>query len=218
MIVLSPFTKTYLKRRVLSFPGLSLEQGKIYAVIGANGSGKSTLARVLSGTETADGGTVPQKGASVGFMPQKSFAFRGSVLYNVLLGGGEEEKALRLLGELSLLSLKDASAKTLSGGEAARMALARVLMKRFDLLILDEPCASMDMEGTLLAEKCVRDYAEKEKAAVILITHSLAQAARLADETLFFKQGELIEHGETARLLSSPQHPETEEFLRFFRG
>lgn len=219
MIPLAPFTKTYEKRRVLSFPGLTLEQGKIYAVIGANGSGKSTLARVVAGTEKADKDARPlPENILTGFMPQKSFAFRGSVLHNLLLGGGDEKKALDLLEKLSLPSLKDASAKTLSGGETARMALARLLMKRFDLFILDEPCASMDMEGTLLAERCVREYSENEKATVLFITHSPAQAERLAGETLFFCRGELIEHGETNRLLSSPEHEETKEFLRFFRG
>lgn len=219
MILLSPFTKTYEKRRVLTFPGFSPEKGRIYAVIGANGSGKTTLVRILAGAEKPDEtGVIPAAGCSVGFMPQKSFAFRGSVLYNLLLNGRNEEKALRLLEDLALLPLKDASAKTLSGGETARMALARMLMKKYDLLLLDEPCASMDMEGTLISEACIRAYAETQNAAVLLITHSLAQAQRLADETLFFKQGELIEHGPTDKLLSAPEREETAAFLRFFRG
>ncbi|MCQ2401104.1 MAG: ATP-binding cassette domain-containing protein [Lachnospiraceae bacterium] len=203
---INAFTKTYGSRRVLDFPGCELERGKICAVIGANGSGKSTFASILAGTVTADGKveTLSSK-ISCGFMPQKSYAFRMSVLRNILLNGNDLKKAERVLNELSLMELKNAGGKTLSGGETAKMALARLLVRHYDLLILDEPCASMDMKGTIAAERLITEYAQKENAAVILVTHSLAQAKRMASCILFFDDGKLNDDPERM-----------EEFLRFY--
>ena len=186
------FSKTYGSRTVLDFPGCEFKPGKVCAVIGANGSGKSTFASVLAGLIPPDGkGSVLPPEVRCGFMPQKSYAFRMSVLGNVLLNADGTGKAERLLKQLSLSELRNAGAKTLSGGETARLALVRLLAGQYDLLILDEPCASMDMQSTLAAEKLITEYAGRENAAVVLITHSLAQAERTASEILFFDEGKL---------------------------
>lgn len=203
---INAFTKTYGSRRVLDFQGYELLGGKIYVVIGANGSGKSTLASILAGTVTPDGKScVLSSEIRCGFMPQKSYAFRMSVLRNVLLNGKDNENTEHVLNELSLTELKKAGGKTLSGGETAKMALARLLVRHYDLLILDEPCASMDMQSTIAAEKLISEYAQKENAAVILVTHSLAQAKRMASEILFLDEG---------RLSSDPE--KLEGFYRFY--
>ena len=122
---INAFTKTYEGRQVLDFPGMELERGKIYAVIGANGSGKSTFAKILTGVQKADKGRVHTDAASVGYMPQKNFAYRMSTKANILLAGKNEEKAQRLMAELQLGHLENKRADRLSGGETARMALAR---------------------------------------------------------------------------------------------
>jgi ABC-type phosphate transport system ATPase subunit len=118
--------------------------------------------------------------------------------------------------ELGIDALAGQSAKKLSGGETARMALCRILMKRYELLILDEPTAAMDMESTLAAEGLIRKSCTETGCAVLLITHSIGQARRLSDQLLFLQVGKLIEQGETAQLLTAPQCEETKRFLEFF--
>ena len=90
------------------------------------------------------------------------------------------------------------------------------MMQDFRLLILDEPTAAMDMESSLLAEKLMGDYCRRSGCALVLITHSLQQAERMADELLFFHEGRLLEGGEKRRLLSSPAGPELRRFLDFY--
>lgn len=211
------FSKTYEGRRVLEVPELELEGGKIYGIIGANGSGKSTFAKVLVGVIPADEpGRKLEKGLSLGYMPQKNYAFRMSVKSNILLGRRDPRRAGELMQALGIEKLADKRARLLSGGETARMALARLMMRRFELLILDEPTAAMDMESSLLAEKLMGDYCRRSGCALVLITHSLQQAERMADELLFFHEGRLLERGEKRRLLSSPAGPELRRFLDFY--
>ena len=109
-----------------------------------------------------------------------------------------------------------ANAHKLSGSETAKMALARVLMKPCDYLILDEPCAAMDVQSTLKTEELVKAYCEKHGCAVILITHSLKQAERIADEVLYFEEGVLTEYGKSAELLHNPKSEKTRAFLDFY--
>ncbi len=208
--------KTYGSRLVLDIPGLELPRGKICALIGSNGSGKSTLARIAAGLESADGGAAPFEGKpNVGYMPQHSFAFRMSALGNLRLVGGEGE-AREMLHRLGLGHLAKSPAKRLSGGETARLALGRVLMGEHEVLILDEPTASMDMESTALSEELIVDYCRRSGAAVLWVTHSLAEARRVADFAAFLRGGQLWEYGAAEKLLSSPEKPETAEFLRFY--
>ena len=210
------FTKSYTGRLVLNMPEMTLERGMITAVIGANGSGKSTLARVLAGIEPADRKSRPLSGVSVGYMPQKSFAFRMSTAKNISLNGRDAERMARLTESLQLKSLSGQRAKKLSGGETAKMALARLLMGQYELLILDEPTAAMDMASSLAAETLLADYCRERVCPVLLITHSIQQARRIADRVIFLHQGELAEQGETETLLTRPQREETKEFLRFY--
>lgn len=209
------FTKTYGGRTVLNMPELTLESGKIYAVIGSNGSGKSTLARVLSAIERPDGKELPLSGVHIGYMPQKSFAFRMSTRANILLGNKDEKKAAELMEKLSLTALKDKNAQRLSGGETAKMALARLLISEYELLILDEPTAAMDMESTSVSEGLIHGYCRSAGCTVILVTHSLQQARRIADNVLFLHKGELAEHGDIS-ILDDPRSPELKAFLDFY--
>lgn len=211
---INALSKRYGSRLVLDIPGFELEKGEICALIGANGSGKSTLAKILAGVIPADKGAKPlEEALDRAYMPQKSFAFRMSVEKNLRLCGGDTAGMLRDLG---LEQLAKKSAKSLSGGELARLALGRVLLGRHELLILDEPCASMDMESTLLAEELIGRYAREKGTAVLLVTHSLAQARRAADKAMFLKDGRLVEWGAAEKILKNPQEEETRRFLEFY--
>lgn len=211
-------TKTYGSRKVLDFPGMEVETGKIYAVIGSNGSGKSTLGKILSGLLTDDRKVrFPDKN-TVGYMPQTSFAFRMSTRKNILLGCSDQARAEMLMTRLQLQDFSDKRADRLSGGETARMALARLMIRSFDLVILDEPTAAMDMETSLLAEDVISTYVKETGCALLLITHSLQQAKRLSDQVLFLHKGTVKEAGPSDQLLVNPKTPELQQFLRFYGG
>lgn len=214
---LYPFTKTYAGVRVLDFPGMELQKGSIYGVIGSNGSGKSTLAKVLAGIIPADNKGKTSDAVSVGYMPQKNFAFRMSVKKNILLGGGDEAGAAMLMDKMGIAGLSGKRADRLSGGETARMALLRLMMREHELLVLDEPCASMDMETTKISEEIIKDYVKETDCTLILITHSLSQAERMCDVIMFFNKGGLIEYAPTEKLLRSPEKEETKQFLDFYK-
>ncbi len=212
-------TKSFGQNTVLRCPALKLEPGLIYAVIGANGSGKSTFARLASGTLPADGNIkAAGSGETVRYMPQKSYAFRMRTLSNILLGGKDRSRAEKLMDSLRLDGLSERRAGVLSGGETAKMALARVLMQPCDVLILDEPTAAMDMESSAVSEQLILDYRQETGCAVLLITHDLHQARRLADQAIFFHQGELLETGPAERVLFHPDCEATERFLDFYGG
>ena len=211
---LPAFSKTYEGRTVLDFPGMEVQSGKIYAVIGANGSGKSTLAKILAGTLEPDRRIKPMD--SIGFMPQKNYAFRMSLRKNLLLNGTDRGRAEALMEAMQLADLADKRADRLSGGETARMALARLMMKHYGLVILDEPTAAMDMETTLLSEALIRRYVKDSNCALILATHSLQQARRIADSVWYFHKGRLLEAGDKTAVLDSPKQPETRQFLDFY--
>ena len=213
---ISAFSKSYGSRVVLRFPDLELPDGCIIAVIGPNGSGKSTLARVLAGLERSDQKRPPLVPLLVGYMPQKSYAFRMNVARNLALNGSDSERRKTLLRTLQIDILAGQSAKRLSGGETARMALARLLMRDYELLILDEPTAAMDVESTLTAETLLSDYCRDTGAGILLVTHSLQQARRIAQHVLFLHQGELREQGDASRLLSAPETEELRRFLEFY--
>ena len=211
------FSKTYDGRKVLDFEGMELEPGKIYAVIGANGSGKSTFAKCIAGIIRPDKkGQILEKKKSVGYMPQKSYAFSMSVEKNIALGGDNLERAAKLMEQLRITHLAKKRGNRLSGGETARMALARVMMRTFDVMILDEPTAAMDIETSLLSENLIVEYCRETNCALILVTHSLQQAKRVADQILYFHKGKLMESGDKEEILNAPKKSETKRFLEFY--
>lgn len=213
-MILPAFSKTYHGVKVLDFPGLELQPGKIYAILGANGSGKSTFAKIAAGILPADQKCrIP---GSVGYLPQKPYAFRMTLRKNILLTAGRPERADELMRTLSLTELKEKRADRLSGGETARMAMARLMMNRYDMVILDEPTAAMDMESTSAAEELILKYVRETDCVLILVTHSLQQARRVADEAIYFHKGRLLENGPTEYVLYHPALAETRKFLEFY--
>lgn len=213
---ISAFSKTYDGIGVLDFPGMELKPGTVYAIIGANGSGKSTFAKILAGILPADRKGKLMDAAAVGYMPQKNYAFRMSAKSNILLNGKEEARAESLMDALQIRHLENKRADKLSGGETARMALARLMMRSYDVVILDEPTAAMDMETTSLSEDLILRYVKETGCALILVTHSLQQARRVADEVLYFHKGRLLEYGAKESVLYEPVTAETRQFLEFY--
>lgn len=218
----SSFTKSYEDRKVLDLPELEFLPGLIYGILGANGAGKSTMIRILGQLDKPDSRKFPLRGVHTGYLPQKPFAFQMSTSRNILLnsthGDHDRERAYDLISDIHLENVKRQNGKNLSGGETARMALCRILMKDYDLLLLDEPTAAMDMESTLLAEKLITEYRERTNCTVLLITHSIAQARRIADEVIYLERGTLEAMGSAKDLLYDPASPSLKRFLEFNEG
>ena len=222
--------KAYGSRVVLDVDSLSLGSAKSYALVGPNGSGKSTLLKVLSGVIDATSGSISVSGAvtrdnlSVGYMPQRSYSFGFSVFRNVSLalegsGLSKPEIERRVNDALDAVGMSDFAAARgngLSGGEAQRVALARILVRDLDVVLLDEPTASMDIAGTMLVEQALARYRSRTGCLVVTATHAPSQARRISDEAIMLSGGRVVESGPTAEMLLHPTSPEGREFLSYW--
>jgi molybdate transport system ATP-binding protein len=202
---------------------LHVERGEVVAVLGPNGAGKSTLFRILalldaprSGTVLIDGrpagprSTATRRGIAAVF--QRPHLFAGSVADNVAFGlrargvrpADARARAREWLDAFGLAALADADVRHISGGEAQRTALARAFATRPDLLLLDEPAASLDPLASrqLVAdlERLVRD----ERRGVLLVTHDPAEAFALADRIAVLEDGRIHQVGTPADLMAAP--------------
>lgn len=219
MIRLCDLKKEVDGRILLDVPELLLQEGAICALIGANGSGKTTLARLTAGVITSDTRRpCIDRTVSVGYLPQHPMAFRMTTAENLRLNvSTESDRSNELLAAFQLTSLAQTPGRRLSGGERGRMALARLMMRPYRLLILDEPTASMDASMTLLVEQAIDRYRKETGAAVLLITHALNQAKRLSDELIYLQSGRIIERNRTEMLLTNPQDERTKKYIDFYR-
>lgn len=196
-MIIPELRKTYKGQLALNFPGMEIEDGSVVAVCGVNGCGKSTLAKIAAGIVLPDDGKTPQLGGKVGYLTQIPYAFKMSVRNNLMqnadpsLSRAENlKRAERLIREIGIEPLAGKNAQKLSGGETARMSLARLLMKKYDIIILDEPTAAVDVKSVELAEKLIIDYHKETNCTILLITHSEAQAKRLADRIIILGEAE----------------------------
>ncbi|MBP1918880.1 ATP-binding cassette domain-containing protein [Youngiibacter multivorans] len=218
-------------RTILDAEGLVIESGTIAAVIGLNGAGKTTLLRALSGLESEEGDYILYDDEReiphdrIAHLTQSSYLFDMTVRGNVLLGlhgkgyteAEKEAMALDALKRVGMESFIDKKARTLSGGEAQRVTLARTLVMKKDLLVLDEPSSATDIQGAELMEDLIRDVNKRSGATVIMTTHNPSQALRLADMIVFMSGGRILEWGEPSKLLKDPQNEETMKYFRNWR-
>ena len=222
--------KAYGERVVLDVESLSLVAGRSYALVGPNGSGKSTLLKVLSGVVNATNGSIDVAGGvardavTVGYMPQRSYAFGFSVFRNVSLaldGSGlpkpEVNDRVRVaLDAVGMGAFSEARGSGLSGGEAQRVALARILVRDLDVVLLDEPTASMDIAGTMLVEEALARYRQRTGCLMVTATHAPSQARRISDEAIMLSAGRVVESGTTSDVLTHPTSAEGREFLSYW--
>ena len=209
--------KIYRERVVLEIESLSLAQGETLALAGANGSGKTTLLRILAGQTRPSEGTV-QTEAPILYLPQRAYAFRGTVLDNVLLGAKEKEAdALRLLEETELLHLKDKKAASLSGGELQRLAFCRLLIRPCNLLLLDEPTSACDAAGAKLLLALLARYRAETGCTVVLSTHAPAVATQAAKRLIILNNGKIEADGDPQTVLRAPESDWAKEFIAGWR-
>lgn len=176
MIKINGLKKLYSDRTVLDIPFLEIKNGECVILTGHNGSGKSTLLRILAGTENKTAGDVLTDG-QIYYLPQQNLPFNKSVKSNILycLDGKKTEKnelCQRILETFNLKHLENKNAKTLSGGECQRLALARVLCKKGDIILLDEPTSAADSKGRELINRLICEYCEKTGCSLVMTTHT----------------------------------------------
>jgi len=228
-------SKSYGTRTVLDIPRMELEQDKIYAVLGPNGAGKTTLLRILNLLDLPDTGQLKFMGQDIRvnqherldiarqmcMVFQKPHMFRTTVYKNVAYGlklrqtppAEIKQKVDETLEFVGLGEFHGRLATTLSGGESQRLALARALALQPRVLLLDEPTANLDPTTVQMIEEIIRNYQAKYHMTVIIVTHNLFQAQRIADECILLMDGRIIERGPTKEMFAQPQDDRTRHFL-----
>jgi sulfonate transport system ATP-binding protein len=186
--------KEFGSRRVLDGLDLTLRRGQFTALLGRSGSGKSTLLRILSGMDTdIHGESVVAGRVSMAFQQPRLLPWR-RVWRNVSLGLDTDDPrgvAERALAEVRLAERADAWPRTLSGGEAPRVSLARALVREPDLLLLDEPFGALDALTRLAMHRLVTQLWQRHRPAVLLVTHDVDEALALADRVLVLEGGRI---------------------------
>lgn len=222
---------------------LSMSRHKATAIIGPSGCGKSTLLRCLNRmNDLVDGcgmeGTIRVGGVDIhspeldvselrkriGMVFQKSNPFPKSIFENVVYGpkihGTRKKSELEQVAEWSLKKValwdevKDRlhqSALLLSGGQQQRLCIARAIAVEPRVLLMDEPCSALDPIATAKIEELIVTL--KTKYTIIIVTHNMQQAARVADDTGFLLNGELVEFGATEGIFTRPKKKKTEDYI-----
>ena len=212
-------------KRVLDDIDMTLGPQGVTAIMGANGAGKSVLIRILHGLLKPAGGTVTWGGRAMtrdmrqtqAFMPQSPVLLRRSVAANLkfaLALRRHRDIGTRLDMLLALADLAhkaDQPARTLSGGEQQRLALARALATDPKVLFLDESTASLDPANTLAIETVIKRVSN-EGTRVLLVSHDLGQGKRLADDVVFLHRGRIAEHSPATTFFAQPASAEAQGY------
>ena len=216
--------------RVPALRGVTLQigRGERVALIGANGSGKSTLLRVLHGLLRPSGGSVLRDASLRQAMVfQRPFALRASALSNVALGlwlrgsgwRAAKESALLALGRVGLAQIALRNARTLSGGQLQRLALARAWSLKPHVLLLDEPTASLDPTAKREVETLIAEAAhEAPGRTLVFASHNLGQVKRLATRVVYLEQGRVLADLPVQAFFNGPLDETSREADIFVKG
>lgn len=220
--------KSYNGVPVLDIEHLTIPGNSVTAVVGPNGAGKSTLLNLIGDLFEKDGGEILYDGN--GEPPLKDMTLVFQEPYLISTGVGEniaypmklrkasaeviEQRIQELAEELNLGNLLSKRANQLSLGEVQKVALARALSFEPDMLLLDEPSASIDPHTTSEIEKLLKKRNQEKGTTMIIVTHNLAQAKRLADFVVLLNQGKVIECCGADDFFNHPSQPETKKFIK----
>lgn len=244
MIKMQDFNAFYGEKQILHKISLAFSQSDITALIGPSGCGKTTLLKSINRTAELqknfrtsgcilleDKDVYSMKDPAdvrrqIGMVLQKPIALPLSIKENILFGpryyGGRSKAELESIAENTLKSVGlwqevkeklDSPASQLSGGQLQRLSIGRILAVAPQVLLFDEPCSSLDIKSTQMIEELLLEL--RSQVTIIIVTHNLAQAKRIADKAVFMTEGRVIEHNTTKQLLEQPQNPVTQKFLAF---
>jgi tungstate transport system ATP-binding protein len=222
--------KIYRGVKTLDSITIDSQGGQIIALIGANGAGKTTLLKIIAGLEKLDQGIIQVNNQTLTDVElrqactlvfQRTAMFSGSVYDNLAYGlriRGQPEpqikqKITKVLETVGLNSFEKRKAKKTSGGEQQRISLARALLLEPRILLLDEPTANLDPNSARIIEKNISNRKSNE-TIIILATHNLGQAKRVADITIHLHEGHIIEKAATKDLFDNPHSEITRKFVR----
>jgi phosphate transport system ATP-binding protein len=237
---------SYGKNRVLKDINLNIERNRITAIIGPSGCGKSTFLKSLNLMITEEKtseilGEIYFNGKNIrdfqienlrkkiGLVFQTPTPFPFSIYKNMIYApiyyGVKDKKELdKIVKEKLILAglydeIKDEmnkSALSLSGGQQQRLCIARELTVEPEILLLDEPCSALDIQNTMKIEEMLKNLSSKY--TIVIVTHNLAQAKRIADKTAFFFDGELIEYGDTETIFTNSKDEKTKNYINGIFG
>ena len=231
--------KSFGKAEILKGLDLSIDKGDVVAILGRSGSGKTTLLRCLDFLEKADGGTLIFDGVSydlkniskkdirelrkkTGFVFQNYNLFSNmTALENVMEGlvtarkiNKKEalETSLSMLEKVGMLEWKDHYPIQLSGGQQQRVAIARALATKPEVIYFDEPTSALDPELTGEVLTVMKRLAE-DGMTMIVVTHEMGFARRVANRVVFMEEGRVLEEGDPETIFTSPKEKRTQEFI-----
>jgi phosphate transport system ATP-binding protein len=234
----------YGAKQAVKSVSLSIHQGEVLALIGPSGCGKTTLLRTLNrlteltpsasraGRVLLDGEDVHELAdttlrARVAMVFQQPNPFPMSIFDNVAFALREQSRRRPRRRELEPLVIDalrraglyeevrdelDRPALRLSGGQQQRLCIARAIAPRPEVLLMDEPCSALDPISTSVIEKLIGEL--RRDLAVVVVTHNLAQAHRVADKVAFMYLGDLVEYGSTSEVFDEPRAPRTRDYVR----
>jgi len=206
-------TRSIGGRKLVSEVSVAVRSGEVLAVVGPSGSGKSSFLRLLNRLDEPTSGTVflqdvdyrqippSELRRKVGMVTQRAFLFPGTVSDNLNFGPrqrGEQltpEVAQDLLARVGLPGYLDHDVAYLSGGEAQRVSIARALANTPAVLLLDEPTSALDEASKSGVESLLHDIIRERSLTCVMVTHDVAQAARMASAVLVLEAGHVVQHG-----------------------
>jgi len=221
--------KSYRAVKALRSVSLDLEGGKIIVLLGVNGAGKTTLMRIMAGLENADSGklyfnnqnidcSALRKVSSLVF--QKSAMFSTNVYDNLAYGlrirkipkSEIKRRVTDALQAVKLSGFEKRRAKKTSGGEQQRIALARAFLIEPNVLLLDEPTANLDPNNAVIIEKAIVSRKSAQRI-IVMATHDLTQARRMADEIVHIYNGEIVEDATPEGFFENPKSEISRKFV-----
>ncbi len=231
---LANIQQRYGARTVLHMPHLHIQAGEILTLVGPSGAGKSTLLRLLALLEAPtqgnlslhlNGHPISHQTATIEDRRELAMVFqrpvllsrsvRTNVAYGLRLRGERDidQRVNAVLERVALSHLAESQSHTLSGGEMQRVALARALVLEPRILLLDEPTANLDPYNVRLIETLVSEQQARTNTTIILVTHNIFQAKRLASRVALLLDGELVEVAPVHSFFDAPQDPRTATFI-----
>ena len=218
-------------RVLLGGISLRLDAGSRTVILGPNGAGKSLLLRICHGLLAPSHGRISWGGTGLSLPEtlirrrqamvfQRPVLLRRSALANItyvlnLMGMARARRhgvAMEALERFGLADLANRPARVLSGGEQQRLALARAWVVEPDILFLDEPTSALDPAATLAVEMAIHEF-HAAGSKIVMTTHDLGQARRLADDVVFLSRGRLVELSPAANFFKGPASPQARTFL-----
>ena len=214
-------------KAIIEDVSFTIHDAGLTALLGPNGAGKSSLLKLCHGLLPLSSGSIRWGDSNVQeAMQQQAMVFQRPVLLRrsaaanvdhvLKLRGASHAERARVIAEsldwAGLGNIADMPARKLSGGEQQSLTIARAWALNPEVLLLDEPTANLDPAATRRVEELIRSFAGAGKK-VIMATHNIAQAQRLADEVLFLNHGRLLEHAPAERFMSGPSDPLAARFI-----